>query len=156
MRRRGSERSNTGIPRGRRGLRHTGGSGLNSLTLLVDLFTIAIVETTCAVTKPAPGRLEGGDFCALGVRRGLRCEAGWILRCYEHAAVVCIVAFLVRWVAAISRRVATEARTVAAVTGGVASFRVRGGAISHGMGWLVRLDDRPRLAGAPAGRRDGG
>lgn len=155
MRRRGPTGLVAGSRRRWRGLRNAGGSGLNDLTMLVNMYALAVVETPCTVAKPTPRCLKLGDFCAILVRRCLRGETGRVLWGYEHAAVVRSVAFLVRRVAAISRRLATITGTVRAMAWRVASSRVRGVAISHGMGRLVRLGYRPWLAGPAAGRRDG-
>lgn len=103
------------------------------------------------VSKPAPGLLKAGDFPALLVGRSLRGEARRVLRCYEHAAIVCPVSASIRRVSIITRR-ARIAAIVAAMSWRIASSRVRGGAIVHRSHWLVLLNDLPRLTGPLTGR----
>lgn len=148
MRRRGPARFITRQAGPGRRLRHTGGSGLNDLTPVVDMFAHAVAETPCMVPEPAPRLLKGSDVSALLVRRALRGESGRVLRSYEQAAVVCQVA-------ALARRVAGIAPIVATVVWRIASSRVRGGTIVHRSHWLVLLNDLPRLAGPLSGRGDG-
>lgn len=155
MRLRSSERPRVGKPRGRRRLRCDRGSILDNLAVIVDMCTLAIAQPSCMIPEPAPGLLKGGDFSDLLVRRALRSEPGRELPIYEHAAVVRIVAAFTRPVATITRRVASLDPIVAAMVWRIASSRIRGGPIVHGLGRLVLMRNSTWLAGPLAGRRDG-